>query len=1414
MSSNSFWNPKAHLQVCLYANPDVKNLLHVDENLYDLIKNNREDLTPVIRALYNKLLAQEIRYSDEKMKSDDDEAQSIRKPNEILSGNKEGTCLDLALLFCGLCCGHKLLPIFVLLENHALVAVPLKLTFENRNNIERPKKLCLEEGPIFDGNILRELVDEHNYILIECTGFAKSKTISKDFPEGRERVDDLLDFERAIAAGRQQLDCRKFVYLVDIEIAHRLIRQHPYPVGNNNAGYKRLEILANVRKIADGIVEDQLKPEILERISRSRILDDCRKEILLGVEEKQQRIIPIIGSAGYGKSVILGNIYESLRDELVDSGKSWIALVRCDDIINELEEKFADELGEKASGYTESITEIAKILSNDGKTRGVLLVDTLDISLTHKLVPVLRILLSELLKYGTTIVFTCRKEDYEFYFEPYEESFRGFHHSVQPCEIKEFEDTDENPEVQTAVRSFFIDKLKVEDQEIVESSVREIIESSTRSPSLREITCNPFLLALLCELYFSKDEEHQQIPEELTVSQLYDKYWDRRVFRGRKTSQNIRLGDAMVKLCHKMAEAMYGKSVDNLHNFIYRDSLGLDNPDTLDKEAYETLISNGVLKSPDQRASRNRNKVTFLHQAFTEYAIARWLASTDSGEIAKKHLFDEIASSLNDDYKSYMYPVVRQLLTIEDIRTFCNICNGLDRNKSLTFRTIAFASLSRSEPEAGSVFYQLLPTALTKGKAYQNSLLRAGNSALKPHIEIVWKVILKLLKECDEELISNVSVRAGKLLGRFEKEAVSKHLEDALKIIDMRSLIRRKKSRELTSTNCCNSNKYLEAHALTEKVGNKTKDENTQQGQKRHLVANLIGEYSKTIKLFKRSVDINTLRILESYYFSPFCSSESRATIITLHLYCWLSEEIKHELDQVQSDFLMTITKQPTSKKLKEKNPASTLLRSQLPGLLESGNSCFGESWFSALHTRLPEKWNIIQARAVGLQAVQDTKLMELLLARLLDNKTSNENMTRYIVAIDEAICSGAGKSLASALLEIKIKTIQPDRVPTIFTLLTKLPGYLDEKYQIQLVKWILPIASQNIVKFINTIDRLAHNSPQLKQILGQLLVEQVIEQPTVSQQARNQIIKKLNYVPENIQDYLNRTIEINESRLALSKLYKSQVEEHGRNEYLSKLFELCLDNSENVSLEAARNILVLTKTNRARIELSALVPILLQSNIIDVCLKCLDSAGNIVKAGSYDLDSDICLICDALHNKISCENFNIIEWVQVIKSWYKLIEVYVSFDKKISLDLLDWTINITKLIIGKSENTLNQGIASSAFMTMKNIANLEDGTLMLKLGECTRALLRAVDMDSAGDKSFAIGLLDKISRFNEDFFSTIYKEDFFREGDRLPTQNMKVVVVAILHSHGKNADLLKEMLKDKRICEQVKNVIHQERGC
>lgn len=282
-----------------------------------------------------------------------------------------------------------------------------------------------------------------------------------------------------------------------------------------------------------------------------------------GIWENKRRVIPILGAAGYGKSTILGTIYDELSAETAAAETGWIALIRCDDLI-ESAETFALEVGEKISGKRQSIAEVAKQLTAE-RGRGTIAIDTLDIVLTKPLVPVLRNLLQQLLETGTTVAFTCRDTDYSNFFEPYHESFAGFRESVQDgCRITAFSEG----EVREAAAKFV--KRKGENLLVDGSAFADrIIALSTDSVSLQEIVRNPLLLALLCDLF----TELENVPEDLTVSQLYGEYWNWKVSTVRSNLQPQRVRIAKEKLCLKIAEIIYSNSGKRLRNFIYESNL-------------------------------------------------------------------------------------------------------------------------------------------------------------------------------------------------------------------------------------------------------------------------------------------------------------------------------------------------------------------------------------------------------------------------------------------------------------------------------------------------------------------------------------------------------------------------------------------------------------------------------------------------------------------------------------------------------------------------------------------------------------------------------------------------------------------------------------------------------------------------
>lgn len=208
-----------------YAVPNVVGLLRLPVNTYDLHRRigGRQGL---IRAIYEELVKREIRYNVEPQGALPNR-QAIRTPYEILQTPGQGTCLDLALLFCGLCLGHNLIPILVVLEGHALAMVSLGRGLPELEDYGRTESSLFSEG-LLAGEVgqreLLQLIQRDEYLIVECTGFAHTETLSDACPEGIGRLEGYLPFDRAIEAGRASLTAseRPFRYALDVATLHRL----------------------------------------------------------------------------------------------------------------------------------------------------------------------------------------------------------------------------------------------------------------------------------------------------------------------------------------------------------------------------------------------------------------------------------------------------------------------------------------------------------------------------------------------------------------------------------------------------------------------------------------------------------------------------------------------------------------------------------------------------------------------------------------------------------------------------------------------------------------------------------------------------------------------------------------------------------------------------------------------------------------------------------------------------------------------------------------------------------------------------------------------------------------------------------------------------------------------------------------
>ncbi len=227
------WTKANEKELAQFATDSALQLFNLDVSSYDLIREAQFE--SLIEAIYNTLVEQKIKYDLEKF-STVETHQRIRTPVEILSQPRQGTCLDLAILFSGLCLGCNLLPKLILLEGHALVAVSLTLKRSEWSSSRDNQKKFLGkrvkdsqgseriESEVFrDIETLKEMIDDGIYCVVECTGFAYSKTLQPDSTElaGVARnTDGFLAFEQAKEVGRKQLERLPFRYAIDIAVAH------------------------------------------------------------------------------------------------------------------------------------------------------------------------------------------------------------------------------------------------------------------------------------------------------------------------------------------------------------------------------------------------------------------------------------------------------------------------------------------------------------------------------------------------------------------------------------------------------------------------------------------------------------------------------------------------------------------------------------------------------------------------------------------------------------------------------------------------------------------------------------------------------------------------------------------------------------------------------------------------------------------------------------------------------------------------------------------------------------------------------------------------------------------------------------------------------------------------------------------
>jgi hypothetical protein len=784
-------------------------------------------------------------------------------------------------------------------------------------------------------------------------------------------------------------------------------------VGTMNAETSDRSAVLNVQISAlQSVVKQQaiaaraaLTPRILQRIPRRIVTERYQPAIARGIAG-QERVIPLIAPAGYGKSTILGQLY----DELQDTSAGWVGLILCSDL-NLTQANLANVLGQALATMERSILELAAEL-NQTYGRGALLIDTLDLVLSpafvNQFIPILRSLIAQ----GTTVVFTCRDHEYSEFLN--REKLVSFAERIDHHRVPEFDEA----EIRQAAIAFLIQQ-ESDRLHQGETFAEKILHLSADSRSLRQIIQNPLLLALLCELF----AQEGNVPADLTVSKLYQRYWTEKVVYSRsESSHTSTMALEKERICLAIAKTVFQVSTHTLVESLYWDDLDITLTDTL-SAAYADLLSEGVLYL-------RSNKLHFFHQTFLEYAIAYWLTRYSARPFRQTWL-TVLKSADTARTQTFWYPVLRQYLTLVEVTEFKRLVDELGTRHLGTFGAIAFAAASRDQPEA---LQQLLPIALTLSDSYQKRLRQALESAPRHLLSAIWSMMMTLLEQGGHATAVNTAKTLSLLFSRWW-ETVSNRLPLALDAIACRS------------PNAHNG-----------------KDDRTQ------IIGWLLQE---CFVLIAQQPDAQLLSALRQYYF--LLGHRSACQVILLH-----------QLPSVPLDWqveLLEIMMQRELSNFIDLEEAILVFMVKIRLQADTHQSIHESLRF--LYAKHPKRWATVQARAIGRIAVQQADLLQTILQTLLvAPEDAGEQLRQGFVAISEAIVSGGDDAVTAFLTQLDLSTVSQSSLAAIARFIRQVASDFSPLNQEQLACWLASFVTDYLNEVMPILNVLSDASPTAKDLL------------------------------------------------------------------------------------------------------------------------------------------------------------------------------------------------------------------------------------------------------------------------------------------------------------------------------------------
>jgi len=829
-------------------------------------------------------------------------------------------------------------------------------------------------------------------------------------------------------------------------------------------------------------------------------------------------------------------------------------------------------MGEAVCGESREIASAIRLLREELGT-GVLLIDTVDLIIDERLAPAFQHLLGAILDSESTIVYTCRDHEYSAYLEDPESRLSGVIEATDRYQVPAFEPD----EIERAALQFLKSRPDILLSGGPSAFARGILELSADNRSLQEITRNPLLLALLCDLFAREG----RVPRDLTVSKLYAQYWAEKVGRTRRHGRPSTLTMMKDSLCLDLAKRFCELSHDRLRESIFESDAGIPATD-LAMAAYGEVLSEGILK----RTSAGR--IYFFHQTFLEYAIARWL-STHAGQAARERLFAELRSNEYLAGRIHWWPVVRQVLSIVDTAEVLALVRSLDLTNLPAFRAAVTGAVAREDDKLLNVVFTAARSANREFGDTLRESLESVSEALAPR---AWEMLVTMLQEVDWWTAVKTAQSIGEIFSRWQN-VIGDRLDEALSALEHRPLEGRAETNESTD-----------------------------------LVGRIVERLAGTL------LQPNSLHSLRRRYVT--LGGATRLAIVELHLQPGVNNAAQRALLDITMQ--ESFTRRMEGRHAAVTKEVALLLQAVLPAAVREGDALLGHSWFEALHASLPETLKAAQAEAIARSVKTMPVVVREILLDFLQGPS--DRMRQNFKALIDAASGEGAVTVCEVLTAVPAEMIAKRCARPIGALLRQLSSILPEERLAALRLWCAPLVMTYPDEFIHTALLLGKGSPaaidealsairqQRPEVRSRLLPKIARLFPDQLSSGRaHEIDASMRQTPRK-----SSRRESAKRRADLLAVSLERARAKTRPDAIARLVDMCTNRSKTVAIAAASALLSLSSEQFGPTVKD--LQLLLNSNWIGVRVHALDAMMIAFRRMRVQQDAELITLCRTLKDE------------------------------------------------------------------------------------------------------------------------------------------------------------------------------------